>query len=142
LTCAWVRVATPDELQVNQMKLLHLSDRRVVLARTEKDYVAFDDRCPHKGGSLADGVLAGCVATCPWHVSQFDVRTGAVEAGPAKESVTTYKVEADKGGVRLLMPVTAELVAPWWSHSASTFVRGRIRNVPPARCSGCAAKSA
>jgi len=103
---AWVAVATPSELKVSQMKLLRLDDRRLVLARTEQGYVAFDDQCPHKGGSLAGGILTGCVATCPWHGSQFDVRTGAVKAGPATESIKIFEVEEAKGEIRLRIPET------------------------------------
>jgi hypothetical protein len=41
-----VTVAKQDELQVDQMKLLRVGHKRIVLARTEKGYVAFDDRPP------------------------------------------------------------------------------------------------
>ncbi|MDY3550962.1 DUF2231 domain-containing protein [Gemmata sp. JC717] len=99
-----IEVASADELKVGQMKLLHVNGRRVVLARTESGYSAFDDRCPHRGGSLADGVLACGTVTCPWHGSQFDARTGAVTAGPAEQSVQTYHVEEVGGRVRLVVP--------------------------------------
>jgi nitrite reductase/ring-hydroxylating ferredoxin subunit len=42
-----------------------------VLARTEEGYVAFDDRCTHKGGSLAAGVMVWGTVQCLWHGSQF-----------------------------------------------------------------------
>lgn len=45
-----ITVAKRDELKVDQMKLLRIDDRRIVLARTKDGYVAFDDRCTHKGG--------------------------------------------------------------------------------------------
>ncbi len=99
-----VDVAAADELEVGQMKLLRVNGRRVVLARTEKGYTACDDRCTHKGGSLAGGVLTCGVITCPWHGSQFDARTGKVEAGPAEEPIRTYKVEKVDGRVRLVLP--------------------------------------
>ena len=37
---------------------------------------ALDDICPHQGGPLGKGTLAGCIITCPWHGFQFDVTTG------------------------------------------------------------------
>ncbi len=40
------------------------------------DYVAFDPRCPHARGPLAEGKLHGCVIVCPWHFFRFDLRTG------------------------------------------------------------------
>ena len=94
-------VARADELQVDQMKLLHVGGKRIVLARTEQSYVAFDDRCTHKGGSLAGGVMIGGVVQCPWHGSQFECRSGAVKAGPAEEPIGTYRVTEAGGEVRL-----------------------------------------
>ncbi|HJU67186.1 MAG TPA: DUF2231 domain-containing protein [Gemmatimonadaceae bacterium] len=96
-------VAKADELKVDQMKLLRIGDRRIVLARTDQGYVAFDDRCPHRGGSLAGGVMMCGTVQCPWHGSQFDVKTGGLKAGPSKEGIGTYRVDVDKGDVRLLM---------------------------------------
>lgn len=96
-----VTVAHADELQVNQMKLLHVDGRRIVLGRTEDGYVAFDDRCTHRGGSLAGGMMICGTVQCPWHGSQFDVRSGAVRAGPAEEAITTYRVEQHGRDVRL-----------------------------------------
>ena len=82
-----VVVAQRDELKTDQMKLLRLDGRRIVLARTEDGYVAFDDRCTHRGGSLAGGVMICGTVKRLWRGSQFDVRTGAVKAGPAKNGI-------------------------------------------------------
>ena len=103
-----VAVARADELKVGQMKLLHVGGRRVVLARTEKGHVAFDDRCTHRGGPLADGVLICGTVACPWHGSQFDVHTGEVKAGPAEQPITTYTVKQAGGEVRLHLPAARE----------------------------------
>lgn len=98
-----VVVAVSDELDVDQMKLLRVNGRRIVLARTEEGYVAFDDRCTHRGGSLAGGVMIGGVVQCPWHGSQFDCRRGAVKAGPAEDPIGTYPVSESGGKVRLTL---------------------------------------
>jgi len=100
-TSGTIEVATADALKTNAMLLLHLKDKRIVLARTEEGYVAFDDRCPHRGGSLAGGSLMCGTVQCPWHGSQFSVRTGAVTAGPAKTGVVTYEVKEREGKVWL-----------------------------------------
>lgn len=97
-----VRVAARDELKPGQMKLVHLGDRRLVLARTDKGYVAFADGCTHRGGSLADGVLIGGTVQCLWHGSQFDCATGAVACGPAKRPLRTYRVAEDRQGITIL----------------------------------------
>jgi nitrite reductase/ring-hydroxylating ferredoxin subunit len=92
-------VAKDDELNVNQMKLVRVGDRRIVLARSEDGYFAFDDRCTHRGGSLAGGTMICRIVQCPWHGSQFDVKTGTVKAGPAKQSIPTYRVTERDGAI-------------------------------------------
>ena len=80
-------------LGVNQMKLVHVDDQRVVVARTERGHAAFQDRCTHRGGPLSDGALICGVVQCPWHGSQFDVETGEVRCGPAEQKIETYEIE-------------------------------------------------
>lgn len=89
------------ELEIDQMELLHVEGRRIVLAHTADGYVAFEDRCSHRGGSLADGVLMCGRVQCLWHGSQFDVQSGDVKAGPAEASIRTYPVQAAGGAVRI-----------------------------------------
>ena len=98
-----VDVGAADELGVNQMRLVRVDARRLVVARTEDGVVAFDDRCTHKGGPLSDGSLTCGIVQCPWHGSQFDVKSGGVKHGPAEAPIQTYPVEERDG--RLLLDV-------------------------------------
>jgi nitrite reductase/ring-hydroxylating ferredoxin subunit/uncharacterized membrane protein len=99
-----VDVGAVSELEVNQMKLLRIGSRRIVVARTEKGYAAFDDHCTHRGGPLADGTLACGTVQCPWHGSQFNVETGAVTHGPAKDPIQIYPVSPRDGRLILQLP--------------------------------------
>jgi uncharacterized membrane protein/nitrite reductase/ring-hydroxylating ferredoxin subunit len=97
-------VAEKDELKLNQLKLVHCQGKRIVIGKTEDGYVAFDDRCTHKGGSLAGGMMICSTVQCPWHGSQFDVKTGAVKAGPGTEKINTYILTERDGKVFLQLP--------------------------------------
>lgn len=99
-----VVVAKEDELKVNQMKLVHVRDLRIVIARSEKGYVAFNDHCTHKGGSLAGGTMICGTVHCPWHGSLFDVHDGSVKAGPATKRIEIYTVEEIDRVVYLVLP--------------------------------------
>jgi len=99
-----LEVAVSGELKADQMKLLHIRQKRIVLGRTEKGYVAFDDHCTHKGGSLAGGAMICGTVQCPWHGSQFDVETGHVYAGPAIDDICVYPVTEENGKVYLRIP--------------------------------------
>jgi uncharacterized membrane protein/nitrite reductase/ring-hydroxylating ferredoxin subunit len=99
-------VARSGELEVNQMKLVHVDGRRIVLARTADGYVAFEDRCTHRGGSLADGTMICGTVQCPWHGSQFDVSSGAVKAGPAEKGIETFRVIMKGDRIEVKIPAS------------------------------------
>src|SRR6478735_11993025 len=58
----------------------------------EGELFALDDTCTHQDASLADGWVEGCEVECPLHASRFDLRTGAVDAPPAKQPIRTHDV--------------------------------------------------
>jgi nitrite reductase/ring-hydroxylating ferredoxin subunit/uncharacterized membrane protein len=97
-------VADEDELEAGHMKLLRVNGRRIALARTAEGYCAFEDHCTHRGGSLAGGVLVGTTVQCLWHGSQFDVRSGSVLCGPARERIHVFETAVAKGQVHLVTP--------------------------------------
>lgn len=51
--------------------------------------------CTHRHGPLSRGRIEGSTVTCPNHGAQFDVKTGAVVRGPAREPLATYRVTVE-----------------------------------------------
>lgn len=85
----------------------------IALFHTEDGEVfAVDDTCTHQDASLADGWFEGCTVECPLHASTFDLRTGAVDAPPAKRPLRTHSVTVEQGQIYVtitdLDPVAAE----------------------------------
>jgi len=70
-------------------------------------FCATQAKCTHRQGPLNEGTLEGSTVTCPWHGTQFDVRTGAVLRGPAKDPLKTYRViiEGDIARIDVASPV-------------------------------------
>jgi nitrite reductase/ring-hydroxylating ferredoxin subunit/uncharacterized membrane protein len=97
-------VGKTDDLTDDQMRLIRVNGHRLVLARTNGAFTVFEDRCTHRGGSLADGVLIDGTVQCLWHGSQFDVTSGAVSCGPAKKGIRVYEVKEKDGDVVLVSP--------------------------------------
>lgn len=91
----------PVDLKADQMILLHANKKRIVLAQSEGKLLAFDDYCTHRGGSLAGGMIICGTVQCPWHGSQFDVYSGQVKAGPAKEKINTYRLSQSNGTITI-----------------------------------------
>lgn len=76
----------------------------VCLAKVDGEVYAFTDDCTHIGGPLNEGELDGDVLTCPWHGAQFNVRTGKVLRGPARQDIQTYAVRVDNQDIFVSIP--------------------------------------
>ena len=73
---------------------------------------AIDDTCTHQDASLADGWLEGCEVECPLHASRFDLRTGAVDAPPAKVGVRTHSITLTDGDIYVTLSEQAPNLPP------------------------------
>ena len=84
----------------------------VAVFHTEAGFFAVDDTCTHQDASLADGWLEGCEIECPLHASRFDLRTGEVDAPPAKRGVRTHAVTVTDGEVFVTLSDEAPNLPP------------------------------
>jgi nitrite reductase/ring-hydroxylating ferredoxin subunit len=94
-------VARADELAPGEMKLVRVGSEEVVLANVDGAFYAFGNECTHAGGPLSEGNLSGDAVRCPWHGTEFNVRTGKPLRGPGTEPVPTYEVRVENGEVRI-----------------------------------------
>lgn len=70
-------VCSLEEVLPDKANLFHLSnDRSIVLFSTSSGIIAVENRCPHAGGTLDNGIVKGDHLTCVWHGWQFDLSSG------------------------------------------------------------------
>lgn len=79
--------------------LVEAEGRRIVLVRLGDQVYACGDVCPHQGGALSAGRLAGARLACPRHGWMFDVRTGDCLFPPRGRPVPSYPVRLEDGQV-------------------------------------------
>lgn len=93
-----------DELPVGLGRAFRVGGHAVAVFRTRTGKVfAVANKCPHRGGPLADGMLAGEQVVCPMHAFRFDA--GGECDQPGVCAVETYLVEVTDGFVRVGVPV-------------------------------------
>jgi 3-phenylpropionate/trans-cinnamate dioxygenase ferredoxin subunit len=86
---AFVRVAATSDIPAGSMKKVSAGGEDILVANVGGAYSALANKCPHAGGSLAEGTLDGSIVTCPKHGAQFDVTSGKA-VGKAK--VVVFRV--------------------------------------------------
>lgn len=97
----WIDIGALDEIPVRGSRVIRSAVGCVAVFRTADDEVfALDDRCPHKGGPLSDGIVHGRSVTCPLHNWVISLETGMVQ-GADEGSVRTFRIRVEDG--RLLI---------------------------------------
>jgi uncharacterized protein YbjT (DUF2867 family)/nitrite reductase/ring-hydroxylating ferredoxin subunit len=88
----------PPALKENEFRIADVSPGScflvgdAVVFNVAGQFFATQSRCTHRSGPLNKGKLEGQTVTCPLHGAQFDVTTGEVLRGPARDPLTTYRV--------------------------------------------------
>ena len=95
---AWIEIGRLEDIPRQGARVVKTPLGCVAVFRTESDDVfALEDRCPHKGGPLSNGIVHGNSVTCPLHNWVFSLETGQAQ-GADEGQVPTYKlrVESDR----------------------------------------------
>lgn len=94
--CAVARV---EDIPPREGRSVAVGDERIAIFRCAGGIRAVADTCPHAGGPLADGIVAGDTVTCPLHGRVVDLVTGSVTDCP--ESVRVFPVTVEDGVIWL-----------------------------------------
>lgn len=116
-------VAPLSELGPGARKRVVIEGKPVLVLNIKGELFALSDTCPHKGASLASGILTGHVTSttpgeyvhtrsgeilrCPWHQWEFDVRTGRSWCDPKRMRLMQLDVAVEAGATLVEGPYQA-----------------------------------
>jgi nitrite reductase (NADH) small subunit len=83
--------------------------RQVAIFNLGGRFLAVNNRCPHRGGPLAEGIISGTTVVCPLHAWKIDLETGEI-ANPQSlvACVSTFPTRISGGIVELLIASNSE----------------------------------
>ena len=94
-----VKIAQTKDVAPGTGKVVEAEGRSLALFNVAGTFHAIDNTCTHRGGPLGEGALVGGVVTCPWHGTEFNVRTGEALGPLTKEGVQSYPVKVQGNDV-------------------------------------------
>ena len=105
----WVRVTKAENIPEREGRAARIGTREIAIFNLGDQFLATDNRCPHQGGPLCDGIVTGSSVVCPLHAWKVNLANGSVErpATAKDHCVATYPVRIEDGVVVVEMPVTA-----------------------------------
>jgi nitrite reductase [NAD(P)H] small subunit len=94
---SWIVIGNLSDIPRRGARCLETPDGKIAVFRTADDRVfALDDRCPHKGGPLSQGIVHGAAVTCPLHNWVISLETGEA-LGADEGSVRTIAIKVEDG---------------------------------------------
>ena len=119
-------VAGEDEIAEGGRKVVETGGVEIGVFRSNGEYFAWRNECPHQGGPVCQGVMvrkveerldserkssgihyaggdAGQNIVCPWHGYEFDMRTGH-HVGFATMRLRGYPIKVRDGAIYVVLP--------------------------------------
>jgi len=88
-----ILVGNMNELPVKLGKTVTIGEKEIAIFKLENGNIrAIENRCPHKGGVLAEGIVSGEYVFCPMHDWKISVTDGKVQA-PDVGCVQSYEIK-------------------------------------------------
>ncbi|GAB1231652.1 nitrite reductase small subunit NirD [Ferrigenium sp. UT4] len=73
----WIQVGRLEDIPRQGSRVVKTATGEIALFRSVDDQVfALNNRCPHKGGPLSQGIVHGKRVTCPLHSWVIDLESG------------------------------------------------------------------
>ncbi len=92
------RIGHVESIPPGEGRTIVLDGTRIAVFRSRADRLyATQAECPHRGGPLADGLVADKTIVCPLHEYRFDLRNGAF-AGKNCKDLKVYPIRIDEAG--------------------------------------------
>jgi nitrite reductase (NADH) small subunit len=98
---SWLDIGALTDIPREGARVIKTPAGCIAVFRTASDEVfAMNDRCPHKGGPLSEGIVHGASVTCPLHNWVFSLETGMAQ-GLDEGEVATYATRIEAGRILL-----------------------------------------
>ncbi len=97
----FIEIAKINEIAPGEAKMVEVEGKKIAIFNLEGDYYAIDNTCPHARGPLSEGEVEGEAVTCPWHGSEFNIKTGEALRPPARRGVKSYGVRIEGSIIKI-----------------------------------------
>lgn len=96
----WQTVCSIGDIPLREGRRVSWEGGEAALFNVGGEFLAVENRCPHRAGPLADGIVSGKSVFCPLHNWKIDLATGQVTAG-GEGSVKTCPVKVVGQAIRI-----------------------------------------
>jgi nitrite reductase/ring-hydroxylating ferredoxin subunit len=98
-----VKVGPVSQFAPSSVTEVLIDGEPYAVCHVEGKLYAISGTCLHQGGPLGHGRLHGYNVACPWHMWEWDCRTGANDFNP-ETKVATYEIRVEGDDLLIQLP--------------------------------------
>jgi len=121
----WVRIAQVDSIPLREGRAVQIAGHDIAVFNLGNRFLAVENKCPHRGGPLADGIVSGGNVVCPLHAWKVDLASGEVtnQAAPP-QCVKTFPTRVENGVISLEIAVAAQVTTHFHADCLASISQG------------------
>lgn len=100
----WMCVGSQAGIPVREGRVVDIGGLELAVFNLGDRAAAVENRCPHRGGPLSDGIVAGNSVVCPLHSWKVCFATGNVLRPAEAACVSTYPTRVKDGYIYVALP--------------------------------------
>lgn len=108
---SWIRITETNNIPVREGRAVRIGGEEIAVFNLGDHFAAIDNRCPHNGGPLCDGIVAGTTVVCPLHGWKVSLEDGNIEKPLVPVCVQAYPVRVEEGIIMIDVPAKREAAA-------------------------------
>jgi nitrite reductase [NAD(P)H] small subunit len=93
----WTPITAAENIPLHEGRAVNVNGAEIAIFHLHDRYLTIENKCPHKGGPLCDGIVSGTAVVCPLHGRRFDLETGMAVRASEPSSVATYPTRVEDG---------------------------------------------
>lgn len=93
----WTPITEAGNIPSREGRAVTVGGQEVAIFHLEDRYLTVENKCPHKGGPLCDGIVSGTTVVCPLHGRRFDLETGMPVRASEPSCVATFPTRVEDG---------------------------------------------
>jgi len=107
----WTAVTQAENIPPQEGRAVTIGGVELAIFNLKNRYRTLENKCPHMGGPLCDGIVAGSSVVCPLHGRRFDLETGVPVRASEPDCVATFPTRVENGIIYVALSGVAEEAA-------------------------------
>ncbi len=101
----WIRVTYAHNIPLREGRAVRIAESEIAIFNLGGRFLAVENRCPHREGPLAEGIVSGTTVVCPLHAWKFNLENGqGVSPASSAHCVRSFRTRVEDNVIWLELP--------------------------------------